>query len=132
MPIISLSLTDKLLERFDKTISEKGYSGRSEAMRELIRGYVSEEEWADGSAENSVAVVSILYEKDSSKEQVSQIEHESEKLIQTTLHTHLDGMNCLEVLIVKGNGKKIESLVKKIKGVKGVKQVKYITSLSGI
>lgn len=132
MPIISLSLTDKLLERFDKTIAEKGYSGRSEALRELIRGYVSEEEWTDSSGENSVAVVSILYEKDSSNEQVSRIEHESEKLIQTTLHAHLDGMNCLEVLIAKGNGKKIESLVKKIKGVKGVKQVKYITSLSGL
>lgn len=132
MPIISLSLTDKLLDKFDETINEKGYSGRSEALRELIREYVSGEEWASESNANSVAVISILFEKESPKEGVSDIEHSFENLIQTTLHTHLDNVNCLEVLIAKGNGKKIELLVKKIKGVKGVKQVKYITSMSGI
>lgn len=131
MPIISLSLEDKLLERFDSKLSEKGYSGRSEAMRELIRGYISEQEWSEGSRD-SVAVINVLYEKQQPRDTVSGIQHEHESMIQTSMHTHLGGDFCMEVLIAKGPGKKIKRLIDRIRAVKGVKQVKYITTASDL
>jgi CopG family nickel-responsive transcriptional regulator len=131
MPIISLSLEEKLLDRFDRKLSDKGYSGRSEAMRELIRDYISEQDWSEG-AEESVAIINILYDKQQSRDNVSEIQHGHESIIQTSIHTHLGGDNCMEVLIAKGAGKKIKKLIEKIKAVKGVKQVKYITTASDI
>jgi CopG family transcriptional regulator, nickel-responsive regulator len=131
MPIISLSLEEKLLSRFDKKLSEKGHSGRSEAMRELIRDYISEQEWTEG-AQESVAVINILYEKQQPRDNVSGIQHEHESIIQTSIHTHLGGDNCMEVLIAKGEGKEIKRLIEKITSVKGVKQVKYITTASDL
>ncbi len=131
MPIISLSLEEKLLERFDKKLSEKGYSGRSEAMRELIRDYISEQDWSYGPGD-SVAVVNVLYDKEAPREAVSGIQHEYEGLITTSIHAHLDEENCMEVFIAKGSGKKLKRLIERIKGVRGVKQVKYVATASGI
>ena len=132
MPIISLSLEEKLLEKFDKKLSEKGYSGRSEALRELIRDYLAEQDRIEGTGDDSVVVVNVLYDKDAPRDAVSEIQHEYEHLIQTSIHTHLDEENCMEVFIAKGNGKKLEKMIDRIKKVKGVKQVKYITSASGV
>ncbi len=131
MPIISLSVEKKLLERFDQKILEKGYSGRSEAMRELIRDYISEQDWSAGAGE-SVVVVNVIYDKDAPRDIVSEIQHEYESLIQTSIHSHLDEENCMEVFIAKGSGKKIKKLVERIKTLKGVKQVKYVATSSGI
>ncbi|MBN2250772.1 MAG: nickel-responsive transcriptional regulator NikR [Candidatus Altiarchaeota archaeon] len=130
--MISFSLGEKLRKGFDQKIREKGYCGRSEALRELVRDYVSAEEWEHGIGKRSIAVVSIIYGKRSSKDIVSDIQHEYGSLFRTTLHTHLDDGNCLEVLIASGNGRRIKELIKRIRTVRGVKQVKYVTSVSGI
>jgi len=131
MPIISLSLEEKLLTRFDKKLSEQGYCGRSEAMRELIRDYISEQDWRGG-LEEAVAVINVFYEKPAPRDSVSSIQHEHEDLIQTSIHTHLDGENCMEILIAKGQWKKIKKLIEEIKTVKGVKQVKYVNTASNL
>lgn len=131
MPIISLSLEGNLLDRFDKKVSENGYSGRSEALRELIRSYISEQDWAGGQ-EESVVVVNVLYEKESARELVSSIQHEYGSPVITSLHTHLDKENCMEVFIAKGSARKLKRMIDKIKTVKGVKQTKYITTASNI
>jgi len=131
MPIISLSVEEKLLERLDKKISEKGYSGRSEALRELIRDYISEQDWSADAGE-SVVIVNVLYDKHAPRDIVSDIQHEYESLIQTSIHTHVDEENCMEVFIAKGNGKKLKKLMERIKTLKGKKQVKYIATASGM
>ncbi|MCD6382038.1 MAG: ribbon-helix-helix protein, CopG family, partial [Candidatus Hydrothermae bacterium] len=40
-----VSMDRELLELFDSVISSKGYSSRSEAIRDLIRGMIVEERW---------------------------------------------------------------------------------------
>lgn len=132
MPIVSLSLEEKLLEKFDRKLSDKGYSGRSEALRELIRDYLAQQDLIEGTGEKSVVIVNVLYDKDAPRDAVSEIQHKYEHMIQTSVHTHLDGENCMEVFIAKGNGRKLEKLIDRIKKVKGVRQVKYITSASGV
>ncbi len=41
-----ISADERLLERFDALIAEKGYVNRSEAVRDLIRNALVEEQWA--------------------------------------------------------------------------------------
>ena len=43
-----ISIDERLLERFDRLIDEKGYSNRSEAIRGLISNVLVEEKWAKG------------------------------------------------------------------------------------
>lgn len=42
MPIVSLTLPEELLERFDELVRSRGYYSRSEAFRDAIRSLISE------------------------------------------------------------------------------------------
>ena len=54
----SISLDEQLLEQFDGYIHPRGYSNRSEAVRDLIRKVLVNEEWEEDS--EVVGVVSIV------------------------------------------------------------------------
>jgi len=41
-----VSIEEGLIKKFDKYIEQKNYSNRSEAIRDLIRKNLIEEEWA--------------------------------------------------------------------------------------
>jgi Arc/MetJ-type ribon-helix-helix transcriptional regulator len=45
---IGVSLEPELLKRFDESISKKGYVSRSEAIRDLVRDSLAENEWKVG------------------------------------------------------------------------------------
>ncbi|HML04802.1 MAG TPA: ribbon-helix-helix protein, CopG family, partial [Methanobacterium sp.] len=42
---IGVSLPDTLLGKFDEIIEKRGYSSRSEGIRDAIRSYISYYEW---------------------------------------------------------------------------------------
>jgi CopG family nickel-responsive transcriptional regulator len=48
MTIVSLSINDTLLKKFDDVLGEKGFATRSEAFRDVIRSFVNESEWEKG------------------------------------------------------------------------------------
>jgi len=60
---ITISLESALLEAFDRSNLAKGYSTRSEAIRDLIRDYLIREEakGAAGDSADQVAVVTLVY-----------------------------------------------------------------------
>jgi CopG family nickel-responsive transcriptional regulator len=56
-----ISIDARLLQQFDKMISSKGYVNRSEAIRDLIRAALVEEEWGDAN-QQTVATVTLVYD----------------------------------------------------------------------
>ena len=132
MPIISLSINDSLLEKFDKILSERGYTSRSEAFREAIRDYVVEYEWTEETGDGVIAVIALLHERKAQKDPISVLQHEYDDIVQTLMHMHLDEVNCLEIFVTKGNGKRIKELVQKVKQIRGVRQVKFVTTVCEI
>ena len=46
-----VSIPDELLAKLDKLAKKKGYSNRSEVLRDLVRDRFVDEEWAGGNAE---------------------------------------------------------------------------------
>ncbi len=130
MTIVSLSINDNLLKKFDDMLKEKGFATRSEAFRDVIRSFVNESEWEKGFGENLV-VITLIHSKETPKHDLLKIQHTYEE-IHTMLHTHLDETNCLEVYIVKGSGSRVKQLIKSIRKIKGVKQVEFVTSVSNM
>ena len=76
MPIISLSISDSLLEKLDRVLEYRGYSSRSEALRDFIREIVVEEEWSRGTSEETIAVIMVMYDKSLHREPVYSREDE--------------------------------------------------------
>ena len=116
-----VSLDSDLLERFDELCTERDYSTRSEAIRDLIRGALVENEWenAEGASAATLTLIYDHHKSDLAKKLMS-IQHDAHHLIITTLHVHLDHDNCLEVLVLKGPGAEIQALAQRRISTKGV------------
>ena len=48
------------------------------------------------------------------------VQHDYQDIIQSSQHIHLDHHNCLEIVAVKGNSKKVNKLSDSLKALKGV------------
>lgn len=127
-----ISLDEELLGMFDSQIESKGYGNRSEAIRDLIRDSLVRDKWKAGS-EEVVGTITIVYSHDTRElaDNLTDIQHESHAAVISTMHIHLDGHNCLEVLVVRGPGKQIKRIADRIIGTRGVKHGKLTVTTTG-
>jgi CopG family nickel-responsive transcriptional regulator len=126
-----VSLDRTLLAEFDRLIDQKGYATRSEALRDLIRANLVEEEWNDG--RETVATVTIVYNHHvrDLTDKLTDVQHDSQRLIVSSLHVHLDHDHCLEVLVLRGKGREITHVADVLIGTKGVKHGKLVRTTTG-
>ena len=127
-----VSLDEELLEPFDALCAVKGYSNRSEAIRDLIRKALVAEEWqqADGQGAGTLTLVYDHHKNDLAR-RLTQMQHDEHDIIIATLHVHLDHHNCLEVLILKGEAARVRALADKLISCKGVKHGTFSCTTTG-
>lgn len=115
------------LELFDKLIKKRGYKNRSEAIRDIIRKELVNEEQENLESE-MIATLTIIYDhhKHNIQNELTHIQHHSLALIRSSLHIHIDHTNCLEVIIIEGKVKNIQKLSDTIIASKGVKHGKLV------
>ena len=101
---IGVSLPKRLLDEFDSIIKTRGYSSRSEAIRDAIRNYIAEYKWLESEKGEIVGVVNVIYDHNvrGISDAIIDLQHEFLENIMTTLHIHLSKDQCLEVILVKG------------------------------
>lgn len=127
-----ISLDGELLESFDRLIAKKGYANRSEAIRDLIRDTLVKEEWEAG-REETAGTITLVYSHETREltDTLTELQHRYHSLIVSTMHIHLDGHNCLEVLVVRGKGRDIKKIADRLTGTKGVKHGKLTLATTG-
>lgn len=123
-----VSMEEELLRRFDEVIASKGYGNRSEAIRDLIRNAILEEEWKETEG-RAMAVLVIVY--DHLKRNLTGMEHEYLEEIISTLHLHIDEDNCLEIVLLRGEVPLLKEIASKIGSQRGVKYAKLIPAVVG-
>ncbi|MCL2607182.1 MAG: nickel-responsive transcriptional regulator NikR [Methanomassiliicoccaceae archaeon] len=118
---IGVSLEPELLREFDDVIMKKGYVSRSEAIRDLVRDALAENEWKNPD-QYMVGVIVMIYDHTvgSVKEKLITIQHDHGRSINTTIHVHLDQDRCMEMLLVSGTLGELKKLADEITAVKGV------------
>ncbi len=116
-----VSLPEDLSSNFDDLIRRKGYSTRSEAIRDMIRRELVQE--AIESDRIVAGVLSLLYDhhKTAISETLNALQHDHHDSIISTTHVHLDHDNCLEVILLHGRAKDIKHFADSIISIKGVK-----------
>jgi CopG family nickel-responsive transcriptional regulator len=127
-----VSIPSGLLARFDAQITRKGYSNRSEVLRDLIRDRLVEEEWKAGKGE-VVGTVTLVYDHHVREltRRLTELQHHHHGEILSTLHIHLDEHHCLEVLAVRGKAGVVRGIADRLIGTKGVKHGKLVTTTTG-
>jgi CopG family nickel-responsive transcriptional regulator len=119
---VGVSLDQDLLGQFDALIEKQGYANRSEAIRDLIRARLDQEQLAKPSTE-AVAAILLVYDHHATNlsAKLNHLQHGHLLQIITSTHVHLDHHNCLEVIILKGKVSQIQSLADRMTSLKGVK-----------
>jgi CopG family nickel-responsive transcriptional regulator len=126
---IGVSLPDTLLDKFDGIIESRGYSSRSEGVRDAIRTYISYYEWMNNIKGHRAGTITFIY--DSTKRGLSNaltdIQHHYSHIIKSSVYIHLDNEACFEVVILKGESEEIAELAESLMALKGVKFSKLTT-----
>ena len=127
-----ISMDSQLLERFDDFISKRGYENRSEAIRDLVREQLVQEEWRQENIE-TVGTITLIYDhhQNELQERLTEFQHASHDIVISTMHVHLDHHNCLEVLVIKGRASEIRSFSDQLISTKGVKHGKLVMTSKG-
>ncbi|MGQ9586845.1 MAG: CopG family ribbon-helix-helix protein [Thermoplasmata archaeon] len=130
MTIVSISVPNELLNKFDDVRTARGFRSRSDAMRETMRSFVDESEWDSTEGENQI-VITMIYDEVGPRGELSVLQHRYEE-IQMMLHLHLEKGQCMEVFIARGPNSKLREILSKIRRVRGVRSIRFIsTSRSG-
>ncbi len=125
-----VSMEANLLEAFDKTLAREGFTNRSEALRHLVRRFISEQQWESLEGE-VLGAVTVVYDHTvrGCTRQLLELEHAFRDAIASTTHVHCDTRTCLEVIIVRGEAKSLASFVRELQSVKGIKSC-HVTCVS--
>ena len=118
----TLAIEKDLLEKFGTWMGQHGYTNRSEAVRDLIRAALVEEEWSDPNAPVA-AVLSILYDHSASMlaQHLTNLQHEDHHAILCSQHVHLDHRRCLEVILMRGRASQLRRVADAIVSTRGVR-----------
>ncbi len=126
-----ISLDKVLLEHFDALCSLKGYTNRSEAIRDLIRMALVEQRWNNEPCGAGTLTLVYDHHKNDLARRLMDIQHDDHECIVTTMHVHLDHNNCLEVLVLKGEPQRVRLLADRLVSCKGVKHGVFTATTTG-
>jgi CopG family transcriptional regulator, nickel-responsive regulator len=122
--IVSISLKQNVLDQIEQ-LRQTGFSGRSDVIRAGVRMLATELAEREKLTDIADAVLVITYDEKYGTD-VQHAQHAFGDLVRTKLHNHLENHRCMEILIVRGEGKKIRALADKCQTQKGVELVKLI------
>jgi CopG family nickel-responsive transcriptional regulator len=126
-----VSLEEDLLKEFDRLITKRGYQNRSEAIRDLIREALLAE--IVDSNKPVVGTLTLVYDHHvpNLSDKLTESQHAAGTMVLAATHVHLDHHYCLEVIIMKGRSKDIQTMADRIRALKGVELGKLVLTNSG-
>jgi CopG family nickel-responsive transcriptional regulator len=130
----AVSLSPDLLAQFDRYLGERGYDNRSEAIRDLIREKLSDQELTR-SRTPAVGVVAIVYahEERQLPHRLTQLGHSHAPTVVSTVHVHLDEHQCLEVVVLRGRSDEVQTLGHRLVGERGVRYGRlFLAAVKGV
>lgn len=126
MAIISISLSEQLLQEIDQLKDETGFSGRSDVIRASARLLIADNQ-DKKNLEGNINSILILIHKQESEDKVTEIKHDFEDIIETQIHSHLKEDKCLELFILEGDAERMHTLTKMFQTTRKIDYVRLIT-----
>ncbi|MBR4195336.1 MAG: nickel-responsive transcriptional regulator NikR [Synergistaceae bacterium] len=120
----SITVPEELLTEFETAYYAENRQNRSEAVRSLMREYLSGERWR-GSEGEICATITIIYDHHLPEltRSLTAAQHDSGDVIICSTHVHLSHSSCLECIITKGNSQDIQKLAEALRNIRGIKSL---------
>lgn len=123
MERFTISLDQNLATAFDELIAQRGYTTRSEAVRDILRTHLqgnAEKRDIRGSCVANLSYVYNHHERELA-ERLTSIQHAHHDLTVSTMHAHLDHDQCIETVMLKGPVKRVREFAEEIIAERGVR-----------
>ena len=126
MTVVSITLPNELLIKFDEFMKTRGYYSRSEAFRDAIRSLMTETELAKTETGNVAATIMIIcdYARKDVDLKMTEVRHEFDDVVIENVHRHIGEKYCLEIFIAEGSNERILDVVGRVRGMRGIQQVR--------
>jgi CopG family nickel-responsive transcriptional regulator len=128
LTVISITLPEDLVRRFDGFVKDRGYYSRSEAFRDAIRTLMTQSEIGKLETINEAAV--ILTAADIRRRDIDvrlvELRNEFEDVVVENLHRYIEKEYCVDVFLLQGSHSKILDFLGRVRGTRGVRQVETI------
>jgi CopG family nickel-responsive transcriptional regulator len=123
MQRITITIDDDLLETLDGLMARRGYTSRSEALRDLCRESISREKIASTSETTCIATLSYVYDHETRElsRRLANAQHHRHNLTVAAMHVHLDHDSCLEVTVLRGTVGDVRALSDTLTTQRGVR-----------
>ena len=123
MQRVTITLDDDLMTSLDAFIETRGYTNRSEAIRDLTRAGLTQvaEETTKGGT--SIGALVYVYDHDARElpQRLTQTFHDHHDMVLATLHVHLDHENCMEIAALRGKTGAVQHFADHVIAERGVK-----------
>jgi CopG family nickel-responsive transcriptional regulator len=113
------------MNEMDKLQKTLGFSGRSEIVRAGIRNMISEEKQRNDLTGLLHSLLLVIHDEKSDDE-VSNMRHAYDKLINTHLHSKIDRNRCLEIFLLRGEAEEIRHMTRDFQSNKKMDNVRLI------
>ena len=120
MPIISLQISDDLLERFEKIRNLSGFNSKSEALRDSIVSFIEKFERFDNLEGYKIMTVSLVYPfKDVIIDQITELYSNFHQIIKTITDWRIAEKK-IELILLVGEFGIIKDLYRELAKIKDV------------
>ena len=125
MPVVSLSLPEKMIESMDDIQKSMGFSGRSELVRSAIR-LLLEDDREKARLSGEVNGLLVVTHDEEQEEPVTKLKHRFEEIVRTHVHSKTSSSICVELFLVHGPAKKVVEMSKAFQAEDKMKSTKFI------
>ena len=124
---MSVSLPEKVAKDLDAMMKDKGAASRSALVADMVRDATLEHRSRRG-RQQIAGTITLVYDhhRRNLQSKLTEIQHDSEGLIVSVMHVHLNHHDCLEVLVVRGVAWRVRALADQLGAVRGVKHAKLM------
>ena len=124
MSIVSLSIPKNLLEKVDQHVKEQGFANRSEIIRQALRAYMAESRRLGELQGRITAIITIVYQREAKRSQITDVQHNFGPAVLTFLHTHIQEGYCVEIIVARADAQIIQALVQALKANEQISEAK--------
>ena len=125
MAVISVSIDGETLKAADEAIRVAGFRNRSDLFRKGVKEVAAEVRRGAGLGKEASCVLVMVHEE-RHEAGITPLKHEFEDVIAMQTHSKLDEKNCLEIFVLKGNGKRIGEFANRARADKRMGYVKLV------
>jgi len=122
-----VSMEADLLAAFDQRIGQAGYKNRSEAIRDIVRDYLVEQQIQRPTA-HVIGTLTLMYDHHARQleKRLTEFQHDHHDAIRCSTHVHLDAHNCVEVIVLAGASSLVRQIAENLISTRGVKHGKLV------